>query len=60
MTRAFLSIRTQDGTVLVRDLVTGQIASGRTLDEAVAELRRLTASHAHTCEARHRREGIAA
>lgn len=35
------SIRTHDGTVLARDLATGIVASGRSLDEAVAELRRL-------------------
>lgn len=35
------SIRTHDGTVLAREPATGIVASGRTLDEAVAELRRL-------------------
>lgn len=48
---AFISIRTQDGTVLARDPNTGQIASGRTLDEAYAELRRLAGSHKHAREA---------
>lgn len=60
MTQAFVSIRTVDGTVIARDPMTGVVASGRTLDEAYAELRRLTASHAHTCEARHARDGAAA
>jgi hypothetical protein len=35
------AIRTQDGTFIVRDPDTGLTASGRTLDEALAELRRL-------------------
>ncbi len=35
------SIRTHDGTFLARDPITGIVASGRSLDEAVAELRRL-------------------
>lgn len=43
MTPAFISIRTQDGTVLARDRLTGIVASGRSLDEAFAELRRLLA-----------------
>jgi len=60
MTPAFTHIRTADGTIIARDPLTGKIASGRTLDEAFAELRRLTASHAHTCEALRSREGIAA
>jgi hypothetical protein len=60
MTQAFISIRTQDGTVLARDPLTGLIASGRTLDEAFAELRRLVGSHTHAYAARHPREGIAA
>lgn len=34
-------IVTQDGTILARCPHTGAIASGRTLDEAAAELRRL-------------------
>ncbi len=38
---ALTSIRTHDGNVLARDPVTGIVASGRTLDEAYAELRRL-------------------
>lgn len=40
---AFISNCTQDGTWIVRDPDTGLIASGRTLDEAFAELRRLVA-----------------
>lgn len=48
---AFTHIRTTDGTILARDPMTGQIASGRTLDEAFAELRRLVGSHTHACEA---------
>lgn len=38
---AIQSVRTQDGTVIVYDPMTGTSASGRTLDEAMAELRRL-------------------
>ncbi len=38
---SFPSIRTHDGTVLARDSHTGVVASGRTVDEAVAGLRRL-------------------
>jgi hypothetical protein len=38
---AFISIITTDGTVLVRDPATGAVASGRTLTDAVAALRRL-------------------
>lgn len=73
MTSAFTHIRTADGTVIARDPETGVVVSGRTLDEAFAELRRLTASHTHACEtdkmvnlsslsrtARHPREGMAA
>jgi hypothetical protein len=48
---AFISIRTQDGSILARDPDTGLIASGRTLDEAFAELRRLVGSHTHAREA---------
>jgi len=44
-------IRTTDGTVIVRDPNTGMTASGRTVVEALAELRRLLA-HTHT-DARH-------
>ena len=47
---AFISIRTQDGTVIARCPRTNVIASGRTLDEAFAELRRLIGSHTHACE----------
>ena len=50
MTPAFIATITHDGHVLARDPLTGVVASGRTLDEAFAELRRLTASHAHTRE----------
>lgn len=41
MLASFTHIRTHDGTTIVRCAVTGQIASGRSLAEAVAELRRL-------------------
>jgi hypothetical protein len=54
------AITTQDGTWIVRDLATGIVASGRTYPEAVAELRRLIASHTHARAARHTREGLAA
>lgn len=37
----FLYIRTDDGTVIVRDPRTGPAASGRTLVQAMTELRRL-------------------
>jgi len=40
-------IRTSDGTVIVRDPKTGMTASGRSVVEALAELRRLL-SHTHT------------
>ena len=43
MTSAFISIITHDGTILARDPDTDLIASGRTLDEAFAELRRVLA-----------------
>lgn len=35
------SITTEDGTVIARDLKTGRSASGRTIPEALAALRRL-------------------
>lgn len=38
---AIQSVRTQDGTVIVFDPVTKTSASGRTLADALAELRRL-------------------
>lgn len=38
---AFVSICTQDGHWLVRDPLSGVVASGRSLPEATAELRRL-------------------
>jgi hypothetical protein len=41
MTPLVTHVATQDGTYLVRDTRTGVTASGRTLDEALAELRRL-------------------
>lgn len=47
---AFISIRTQDGNVLARDPITGLLASGATLDEAFAELRRLVGSHTYARE----------
>nr|WP_292770375.1 YdaS family helix-turn-helix protein [Mesorhizobium sp.] len=37
----YTSITTEDGTVIVRDSVTGRTASGRTLEEALADLRRM-------------------
>lgn len=40
---AFTSITTQDGSVLVRDPRTGLTASGRSLFQAMTELRRLIA-----------------
>ena len=40
---SFTFIITEDGTILVRDPFTGAVASGRTLNEAFAELRRLLA-----------------
>lgn len=45
---AFISIRTQDGVVLACDPETGLIASGRSLVEAEAELRRLLAGRQAT------------
>lgn len=41
MTAAFPSVRTEDGTVIVRCPKTGLAASGFTQAEAAAELRRL-------------------
>jgi hypothetical protein len=41
MTPAFIATITHDGIILAGDPVTGMVASGRTLDEAFAELRRL-------------------
>jgi len=38
---AFTFIRTADGNVIARDPRSGLTASGATLDEALAELRRL-------------------
>jgi len=45
MTRApgYTSITTPDGTVIVRDVATGRTATAKTLDDALAELRRLLA-----------------
>ncbi len=40
---AFTYVRTADGIVIARDPATGITASGATLDEALAELRRLLA-----------------
>lgn len=40
----YSSICTTDGTWIARDLATGITATGRTLDDALAELRRLLAS----------------
>ena len=53
MTAAFTYARTHDGVVIARDPASGLTASGRTLAEAFAELRRLLApvrpsnKHAH-------------
>ncbi len=41
---AAIVIATQDGNWLARDPVTGIVASGRSLIEAMSELRRLSAS----------------
>lgn len=41
MTPLVTHVRTHDGTVIVRDTRTGKTASGRTLADALAELRRL-------------------
>lgn len=38
---SFTFIITEDGTILARDPFTGAVASGRTLDEAFAVLRRI-------------------
>ena len=40
---AFQTLRTEDGTVIAYDPATGTVASGKTRDDAVAELRRLLA-----------------
>lgn len=44
MAAAYTMITTADGTVIVRDLETGITASGRSLAEAYADLRRLLAA----------------
>ncbi|TIQ96693.1 hypothetical protein [Mesorhizobium sp.] len=41
MAAAYTHITTADGTVIIRDVATGISASGATLSEAYAELRRL-------------------
>src|SRR5690606_9240865 len=41
MSAAVTHIRTADGTVIIRDVETGITASGLSLEEAYAELRRL-------------------
>lgn len=51
---SFPCIRTEDGTVIVRDPRTGLAASGRSLVEALAELRRLIGPLPHA------RKGVAA
>lgn len=51
-------IRTEDGTVIVRDPRTGLAVSGRNVADAMAELRRLLA-HPRAC-AQPSREGVAA
>lgn len=55
MTACFITITTADGTVIATDPETGKSASGRSLIEAAAELRRLLArmargAHPHACE----------
>jgi hypothetical protein len=60
MTLAFIPFITHDGTIIARDPISGVVASGRTLDEAFAELRRLTSSHTQERAARHPREEAAA
>lgn len=50
-TAGFPAIRTADGTVIVRDPKSGLAASGRSLVEALAELRRLLAHSAAGVEA---------
>lgn len=40
----FTFVRTTDGTVIARDPASGITASGATIDEALAELRRLLAT----------------
>lgn len=57
---SFVHTTTEDGTFIAHCPRTVVIASGLTLDEAVAALRRLTGSHTYACAARHPREGIAA
>ncbi|MCO5147530.1 MAG: hypothetical protein M9895_15290 [Aquamicrobium sp.] len=60
-TAGFPAIRTADGTVIVRDPKSGLAASGRSLVEALAELRRLLAHrHAEARRAPPAREGAAA
>ena len=44
MAAAYTHITTADGTVIVRDVATGATASGASLPEAYAELRRLLAA----------------
>ncbi len=56
----FPAIRTADGSVIVHDPTTGLAVSGRSLVEALAELRRLLASHTHARGAPDAREGEAA
>lgn len=57
----FPAIRTADGTCIVHDPKTGLAASGRTLVEALAELRRLLAHRrADARRAPPAREGAAA
>lgn len=41
MAAAYTSITTADGTVIIRDITSGATASGPSLPEAYAELRRL-------------------
>jgi hypothetical protein len=55
----FTYVWTEDGTVLLRDPITGISVSGRTLADALAELRRRL-SHVHARAARGAQEGLAA
>lgn len=54
MAAAYTMITTADGTVIIRDIDAGITASGRTLAEAYAELRRLL-----SCAPRGRTEKVA-
>lgn len=53
MTSATTYVSTEDGTFIVRDLISGATATARTLAEAQAELRRLTSHMAHRTHPAH-------